>query len=64
MSATINVQMGRKCAECGKGGATDNGLCLKCTMKTMAPKHSMKSQTGRAIQSRWQAMMRAMNREG
>ena len=26
----INVDLGAKCRCCGEGGATQNGLCMKC----------------------------------
>ena len=32
---TININMDTPCKECGKGGATDNGLCLDCTAKRL-----------------------------
>jgi hypothetical protein len=33
---TISIDMDRKCASCGEGGATDGGLCLKCITDKMA----------------------------
>jgi len=30
---TVNIDMGRKCDRCGKPGATDAGVCLKCASK-------------------------------
>lgn len=48
-SLTVNVNMDAKCAECRKGGATQNGLCLSCTAKAMGPKR-MKSARGLAVQ--------------
>jgi len=29
----IIVDLEKKCQRCGKGGATQNGLCLKCIVK-------------------------------
>lgn len=52
-SATINVHVDVKCAECGKGGATDNLLCLRCTTRAMVPERNMKSAQGKAVQARW-----------
>ena len=30
MPVTINVDMDKKCSRCGKNGATQNGICMKC----------------------------------
>jgi hypothetical protein len=30
---TINIDMDKKCDRCGKPGATDAGMCLKCATK-------------------------------
>lgn len=30
---TINIYCEKKCTRCKKGGATDNGLCLRCVEK-------------------------------
>jgi len=51
MNVTITIDMDKACAECGNGGAADNGLCLKCTGRAFrdAP---MKSRIGRAVQKR------------
>jgi hypothetical protein len=32
---TIEIDMDRKCAQCKKKGATQNGLCLKCITKNL-----------------------------
>jgi hypothetical protein len=53
---TINIDMDRKCAECGKGGAADSGLCLTCASKTLADK-PMRSAIGRAVQRRTQELL-------
>ncbi len=45
---TINVDMDKKCLECGKGGATQNGLCLSCTAKAIGGRQ-MKSAQGKAV---------------
>ncbi len=52
---TINVSFNRKCAECRKDGAADNGLCLTCTGKAIQQK-PMKSENGRAVQARFNAL--------
>lgn len=31
----IHINMDAKCKRCGKGGATDGGLCLKCIAKAI-----------------------------
>jgi hypothetical protein len=49
---TINIDMGKKCAECGKGGAVDSGICLACTTKVIKGK-PMKSPIGRAVAARF-----------
>jgi len=49
---TITVDMDKKCAECGKGGAVASGLCLNCTSKVIEGK-PMKSAIGRAVQARF-----------
>lgn len=46
-----------KCAECGKPGACESGICLKCSGKAMDGTRPMKSWQGRAVQNRWNAML-------
>ncbi len=46
---TITIDMDKKCAECGKGGAVGNGLCLSCTTKAIR-REPMKTATGKAVQ--------------
>lgn len=48
---TITVNMDKKCAECRKAGAANNGICLGCTAKAVLGK-PMKSEVGRAVQQR------------
>ena len=31
----INVDLDKKCKRCGKGGATDSGVCLACIAKAV-----------------------------
>ena len=50
---TINVDLNKKCAECGKGGAVDNGICLKCTSNAISGKKPMKSAQGKAVADRF-----------
>lgn len=52
----ITIDMDKKCAECRKGGAADNGICLKCTTKAMGAT-PMKSAQGRRVQAAWKALM-------
>lgn len=49
----LNINMDKKCAECGKGGATDSGICLKCCTRSMNPLHTMKSRQGKVVQARY-----------
>lgn len=59
MTLTINIDLNKKCAECGKGGALDNGLCLGCTTKAISRK-KMKSAQGAAVAARFDAMKRGI----
>jgi hypothetical protein len=54
---TITIDTDKKCAECGKGGAAGNGLCLACTTKALSNK-PMRSAIGRAVQNRIRDMRR------
>ena len=49
---TITVDLNKKCAECGNGGAVGNGLCMSCNTKAIKGK-PMKTNLGRAVQQRW-----------
>lgn len=53
VDVVLNIDMDKKCAECGKGGATGCGLCLKCCTKAMDFGRVMKSPQGRALQTRY-----------
>lgn len=57
MNIQINIDMDKKCPECGKGGATQNGLCLRCITKSMRGR-PMKSDLGRAHQKQIGATMK------
>jgi hypothetical protein len=57
MTLTVTIDMDRKCAECGKGGAVDSGICMRCTLKAAQVK-PMKSPEGKAVQKRWMEMKR------
>lgn len=48
----ITIDMDKKCAECGKGGAVPSGICLKCTSKAISGK-VMRSRQGIAVQQRF-----------
>ena len=39
---TIEIDMDKKCSDCGKGGACQNGLCLSCVSKRITAKYAMK----------------------
>jgi hypothetical protein len=51
MSLTIEVDMNKHCAECGKGGAAQNGLCMSCSGRALSGR-VMKSEIGKAVQKR------------
>jgi hypothetical protein len=46
----VSIDLDKKCAECGKDGACQSGICLKCTSKMMFGKKPMKSAYGRGLQ--------------
>lgn len=46
---TITIDMGKKCAECGKGGAANSGLCMGCTARAVRGLR-MRSARGRYVQ--------------
>ena len=39
---TIIIDMDKKCSTCGKAGACQNGLCLKCISKKIKKEWTMK----------------------
>lgn len=49
---TVTIDLDKKCAECGKGGAVASGICLECTTKAIQGK-PMRSAIGRAVAARW-----------
>ena len=53
----LSIDMDKKCAECGNGGATGCGLCLKCCSNAMNPKAAMKTPHGLAMQARYIEMI-------
>ncbi len=38
MTLEIVIDYNRRCKLCGRMGATDSGVCLKCVLKVMANK--------------------------
>ena len=32
---TITIDMGKKCKQCGRKGAADGGICMRCILKNM-----------------------------
>ena len=50
---TITLHADRRCAECGRPGATSTGICLACTVEVLEGK-PMKSTAGQVVQERWQ----------
>lgn len=53
----LTVDMDKRCAECGKPGATGSGLCLKCATKALDPDARMKSPEGQAVRARYREKM-------
>lgn len=51
MNCTITIDVNKKCAECGKPGATGSGICLKCAVKVMSDK-LLKSAEAKAARKR------------
>ena len=56
-ATTFTVDMDKKCVECGKGGATPSGLCLRCARNALDQK-PMRSPAGRAVSERFKQMRR------
>lgn len=55
----ITINMDRKCAECNKGGALDNAICLGCMNKAICG-HVMRSAIGKEVQRRiWDTLRSA-----
>ena len=57
MSLVVNIDMDKRCAECGKGGATDSGICLRCAAKAIEGL-PMRSSQGQAVQRRITAILK------
>lgn len=51
---TVTIDMSKECVECGKGGAADNGLCLKCMSGAVMGVRAMNSPVARRIAKRFQ----------
>lgn len=51
---TINVDMDKRCLECGKKGAVNDALCLDCITRAIEGK-SMKSEFGKRYAQRVKA---------
>lgn len=60
MTPTFTVDLGKKCAECGKGGAAPNGLCLSCVNRAIRGK-PMRSSAGRDVQQHWHTVVASAN---
>ena len=63
MTPTITIEMDKKCLECGKGGATDCGICLKCVTAAITGKKQMHTEAGKTVQKRFDKIGRASCRE-
>jgi len=35
MGRTITIDLDKKCRQCGRKGAADNGICVRCVLKNM-----------------------------
>ena len=57
-TTVITIDMGKKCVECGKGGAALSGICLKCSTNAITGK-PMKSWQGRAAAKRFKELLRS-----
>lgn len=63
MSAnSILIDLDKKCMECGKLGAAESGICLKCAVKAINGK-VMRSAAGQAVQRRIKREIAAIRRE-
>jgi len=38
MTTTIKINLDKRCSQCGRKGATQNGLCLGCIKKRILEK--------------------------
>ena len=63
MNTTITIDMDRRCAECHKGGATQNGLCLRCITRAVEGR-VMRTRVGIEVQKRILANLRAEPTKG
>lgn len=54
---TITINMDKHCAECGKKGAAESGICLTCSANAMSSSKPMKSHAGRLVQQRWRELL-------
>jgi hypothetical protein len=50
---TIEIDMGKRCVECGKGGAMQSGLCLKCTSRAWHTDKPITSEQAKAVRKRF-----------
>jgi len=51
VNVMLTIDMDKRCAECGKPGATGSGICLPCATKAMSGK-PMRSPAGQVVQRR------------
>jgi hypothetical protein len=52
VTVTLTIDTDKRCAECGKPGATGSGICLVCATKAIEGK-PMRSPEGRSVQRRF-----------
>ena len=48
---TLTIDMDKRCAECGKPGATGSGICLACATKAISGQ-AMRSARGKEVARR------------
>ena len=60
-NVTVNINMGSRCAECGKPGATDSGIRLRCANKALAGK-PMCSRQGQIVADRFRGIVEKARR--
>ena len=48
----VDINMDKKCHECGKSGAMKSSICMRCASKALSSK-PMKSDAGKMVQERF-----------
>lgn len=58
---TFEINMDNLCAECGKPGATQTHLCMKCMNRALDGK-TMRSTIGQSLQKRYRQILEEPSR--